>query len=62
MGWRREGGGEFTHPIRGSIVEGDETPLVLGVDISSMLQQVFCYLQVIVASWWGWKQTHNGLI
>lgn len=39
-----------TDPVRSSVVKRDEASFVLGVDISPVLQQILCHLQVVVAS------------
>lgn len=41
---------EETYPVRSSIMKRDKASFVLGIDISSMLQQILCYLKVVVAS------------
>ena len=40
-----------TDPVRRSIVEGDQTPLVLCIHISTILQQELCHLHIVVASY-----------
>ena len=45
-----------TYPIGGCIMEGNETTLVPGVDLGSVLQQVLYHIQVVVAGWGGGQQ------
>ncbi len=40
----------ITHPIRCSIVEGNETTFILSVHLCPVLQQIFSHLQIITAS------------
>ena len=40
-----------THPIGGSVVQGDEASFVLRIDVSPMLQEILRHLQVVVASY-----------
>lgn len=39
-----------TDPVRSGVMKRDEASFVLGVDISPVLQQILCHLQVVVAS------------
>ena len=39
----------MSYPVGGSVVQGDESSLVLGVDVGSVLQEILGHLQVVVA-------------
>lgn len=51
----------LTDPIRSCVMKRDKASFVLSIDISPMLQQILCHLQVVVTSYEWWTASNTSI-